>query len=380
MKPRRKLIVRSGTVNLDMRPREMSLAALEFARTGDQIGLQHLLNDARARAAGSSTPVRLRMSSRALLDSIICLAAIFLEYEQWDWFERVIELLREIYSMPLGPDDAQRFGYSTRIPPNEPAPSVWLQLMTRLYALGALAVRRRQWRAVRTLTMQLPDRLMGYETNWLRHAITMMSRAQHLQGQQGGRTVELNLLSLAEAQAARLECLRPDGLDADADELLTSLAQFDILTNIVAVEDSPELAYGKTFYPNFARLQPRPRPRTRGRAPDATTGCAPRSGPRTMRDSRRRFAPSRASPIHEGMRYHGFRNWEHTPAGRVHRRASAGRRLSAAIEPSWTATTLQRCPAVAFSVVRRPTAKNMSGRTGLHQCSQERDLSHTSSR
>ena len=100
------------------------------------------------------------------------------------------------------------------------------------------------------------DRPRGYETNWLRHAITMISRAQHLQGQQEeGRA---RALSFAQAQAARLERLRPDGLGAEDEELLTSLAQFDILTNIVAVADRPDLDYGKTFYSNFARLRPGP--------------------------------------------------------------------------------------------------------------------------
>jgi hypothetical protein len=303
-----------GTVNLDMRPREMSLAALELIRTDDQIALRHLINDATARARRFIDAGEIEDELGALLDSLICLAATFLEYEQWEWFERLIALLREIYSMPLAEGDARRFGYNTRIPPDERAPRVWLQLMTRLYALGALAVRRRQWAAVRTLTMQLPERLMDYETNWLRHAITMMSRAQHLQGQEGDRTVELSLLSLAQAQAARLECLRPDGISSEDEQLLTSLAQFDILTNIVAVADAPDASFGQTFYPNFARLR---QDRVQPVVAELLGDGAMRDVLGVQDDTRLavalRAVEGAASP--EGIRYHGFRGWAYTPIG-----------------------------------------------------------------
>jgi hypothetical protein len=301
-----------GTVNLDMRPREMSLAALELSRANDEIALRHLINDATTRARRFIDAGEIEDELAALLDSLICLAATFLEYEQWQWFERLIALLREIYSMPLAEGDAHRFGYNVRIRPDEPAPRVWLQLMTRLYALGALAVRRRQWAAVRTLTMQLPEHLMDYETNWLRHAITMMSRAQQLQDQQGDRIVELSLLSLAQAQAARLECLRPDGISSEDEQLLTSLAQFDILTNIVAVADAPDLGYGKTFHPNFARLrQARVQPVVERLVRDG----AMREALGVQDDDRLAMVLRTIEHVasKEGFRYDGFRDWAHTP-------------------------------------------------------------------
>lgn len=61
-------------------------------------------------------------------------------------------------------------------------------------------------------------------------------------------------MTLARAVAARLECLRQDGLDENDDELITSLAQFDVLADIVAIDDSGE-ADGRYFYPNFARFE-----------------------------------------------------------------------------------------------------------------------------
>ncbi len=145
----------------------------------------------------------------ALLDRLACLAATFLEYGQKGWFERIIGVFREIYSMPLAEGDAQRFGYSSRISRDELAPGVWSQLMPQVYALGGLAVRRGDWAPVRALTLQLAERLTGYETNWLRHSVTMMSRASRLHEEQEGRVVELSILNVARADAGRLECLRP---------------------------------------------------------------------------------------------------------------------------------------------------------------------------
>jgi hypothetical protein len=300
-----------GAVNVDMHPREMSLAALELVRVGDDIALRYLLNEATARARRFIDAGEIEDELSALLDRIICLAATFLEYEQWAWFDRVVTLMREIYSMPLGERDAERFGYSMHIGPGEPAPRIWLQLMIRLYALGALAVRRRRWAAVRTLTLQVPDRLMEYENNWLRHSITMMSRAQHFQGEEDGRPVELSLLSLAQEQAALLDCLRPDGLGADHDDLLTSLAQFDLLTNIVAVTDRPDLGFGQTFYPNFARLNQQ---RIQPVVDTLLSDVEMRSALGAQDDERFATALRAVGDVasREGLRYNGFRGWAYT--------------------------------------------------------------------
>jgi hypothetical protein len=105
------------------------------------------------------------------------------------------------------------------------------------------------------LVAQLPSRLAedGYEVNWLRHGITMASRADQLQEEEAdGRTKSLSLLSLAKGTIERLSCLRPDLTELDADPMFTSLAQFDFLFCVVGVGDA-ESAAGKAFYPSFAR-------------------------------------------------------------------------------------------------------------------------------
>jgi hypothetical protein len=107
---------------------------------------------------------------------------------------------------------------------------------------------------VRDFTLQHPERLTEYDANWLRHGLTMASRAQHLEEQRDGQTIQLSLLSLTRNDIARLECLRPHGLASDDDAILTSLTQFDFLSNIVAI-DRVGSVDGRVFYTSFARFR-----------------------------------------------------------------------------------------------------------------------------
>jgi hypothetical protein len=314
-----------GTVNLDMDGRELSAAVLEFLRRGDTIGLTHLMNDARARARSFIDRDEIETELGALLDKLACLAATFLQYEQTEWFDRVIGLLVEIYAMPLGEGDALRFGYSTGIDPTARAPRVWLEIVERIFGLGALAVRRRHWSTIRLLALRYPERLTDYDRGWLRHAITMVSRAQHLQEQRDGRTVEVSLLSLARNVVARLECLRPDGISGEDEMVLTSLAQFDFLWNVVAIADAHE-ASGRTFYPSFARVR---QDRIQPLADRLLTDHSMRSALNVESDEALASALADVGDAarSEGWRYEGFRGWDHTPVETFiaeHRSADAG--------------------------------------------------------
>jgi hypothetical protein len=223
-------------------------------RARDNIGLEHLLNDARARARAYVDADEIDEGLAELLDGVGCLAATFFAHSQDDWFARILQVLVEIYAMAFGEGDARRLGFSTQISRVERGPRVWLAIIERVFAVGALAVRREKWSAIRTLTTQLPRPLVedGYETNWLRHTLTMASRAQHFA--EGGLSDKIGLIDLARADAARLDCLRPDGLGPDDEAVLTSIAQFDFLANVVAIDHAQSTEW-KVFYPNFARFR-----------------------------------------------------------------------------------------------------------------------------
>ena len=144
-------------------------------------GLTHVFNDAITRARGFIERNDVESGLGSLLDKLSCLAATCLIYDEHEVLERVVQAFTQIYSMPLGERDDERFGFSTAIAGTAIAPRIWLEIMRRIYGIGALAVRRRDWPAVRTLTLQHPERLTDYHPNWLRHTVTMVSRAGHFQ-------------------------------------------------------------------------------------------------------------------------------------------------------------------------------------------------------
>lgn len=302
-----------GSVNLDLPTATLNLAVLELIRAGDAIGLRHVLNEAEARARSAVERDEIETELADVLDKLTCLAATLLEYEQQEWFERIVGTLSRIYSSPLGPHDARRFGYATGIASTERAPRVWLQVITRVYGLGALAVRKSDWPAVRTLTLQLPQRLeRDYDANWLRHALTMASRAQHLQAQEGGRTVELSLLSLVRKDVERLACLRNDGLSPEDDSVISSLAQFDVLSNLAAI-DGAASAEPHVFYPNFARFR---QERIQPVVDLLLTDQEMRGVIFERGDEDLAIALSRIGQVahREGFRYDGFWGWDRTSA------------------------------------------------------------------
>jgi hypothetical protein len=63
---------------------------------------------------------------------------------------------------------------------------------------------------------------------------------------------EIGLIDLARNDGARLECLRSDRPSDDG--LLASIAQFDVLSNLAAIDDAHS-ADPRVFYTNFARFR-----------------------------------------------------------------------------------------------------------------------------
>jgi hypothetical protein len=300
-----------GSVNLDLDTGELNLAALDLIRRNDTVALRHLLSDALARARALIETDDVEDGLAELLDKLTCLAATFLEYDQPHWFEQLVAALVDIYAIPIREGDIRRFGYSTSIATEETAPRVWLVVIERVYALGALAVRRQNWRAVQTLTLQLPEPLVedGYDSNWLRHALTMASRAQ--QFEQRGAGQQVSLLSLARTIISRLECLRPDGLDPEDEALLTSLTRFDVLSNVVAIGDA-KTTDSRVFYTNFARFrQSRLQPIVERLISDAEM----REELFPLGDDDLAIALNEIGQRarHEGWQFDGFDGWEGTP-------------------------------------------------------------------
>ncbi len=290
---------------------QVSETGIALVRENDEVGLQQMLDDGRKRVRTYIENAELGEDQLpTLLDSIICLAATFLSYGREDWFERVIQLLVDAYAAAGDVTVVKSFGYSTEISPAAKAPRVWLAIIERVFALGGLAVRSEAWKAVRTLATQLPGPLQlgGYERNWLRHALTMASRARHFavttEGQQ-----QIGLIDFARDDAMRLACLRSDG--PSDDEELTSIAQFDVLSNLAAIDDAHSLDT-RVFYTNFARFR---QDRIQPVVDRLLTDPAIRADIFKGGDEELAAALAVVGRLasSEGLRYGGFHDWYGTP-------------------------------------------------------------------
>lgn len=176
----------------------------------------------------------------ALLDKLICLAALFLELDEDEWFRKVIKTLIDIYN--LGFDE---HGFDKNVPVGRER--LWLMIVERVVALGGYAVRRENWEAVRFLATRVGrgEYFRGQRRpmfhSWIRHGLTMAARSNMFG--------EGTLISLAQAVAQEDECLRPD-LPPEDEGHLTSICQFDALAMVATINESRDL---DSYYPSFAR-------------------------------------------------------------------------------------------------------------------------------
>jgi len=235
-------------------------AAVELLRRNDDIPVRRMLRAAVADAQrlvlvpGDLPPVDLTV----LLDRLAALAALSLDLRRPAFFQLAVRALLDLYGWAV-----QELRLRTSAHPFTPV--LWLRIAERLYGLGALAVRLRDWPAVRELALApVPQLASQYRlSSWHRDALTQASRADlFTERQPQGQTRELSMLLFARAAVASQPVLRPD-LPGDVspsyagpDPLLDSLCQFDwlvMVTSAVAAGVTTERALLDISYPNYAR-------------------------------------------------------------------------------------------------------------------------------
>jgi hypothetical protein len=140
----------------------------------------------------------------------------------------------------------------------------------------------------------------------------MATRAQQLSRTENGREVEISVLTRA-AQVVKLEpALHPD--TDDDDEILTSLAQFDLLSNLAAIDGAGSVD-SAVFYPHWARFrQDRIQPVADRVIADPNVRQA------VFRDHNDEdlavaFREIAKMARQQAMRYDGFWGWDRTPVG-----------------------------------------------------------------
>lgn len=209
----------------------------ELMRRDDDIPLRRLLVQARSDAADllSSDLDELR----TLLDRITSLAALALTYERSIWFAASLNTLVGIYELGVDAHGNQRRDI--------PAVQLWLHVLGSVYGLGGLAVRLQNWDAVRTLADRAPaGRDINYYGSWLRHGLTEAARSQLLDDEENR-----GLIERGHNVIRRVEALHPD-VDPEAEEVLSSLCQFDALGALVVIGEQHSTD-SSIFYTNFAR-------------------------------------------------------------------------------------------------------------------------------
>jgi len=216
-------------------------AAVELLRTSDTIPIRLLL-----RSAGTDARTLAERGDfddiKTLLNRISCLGALGLTLKLREIADETFTSLGAAYDVGF------------RLQANNPAGSarLWLDVLERVYVLGALAVRESDWSAVRSLALRRgePDDRRQFYRTWVRHGITMAARANLFTRSENDQQVQRSLLSLAHEVARREDCLRPD-LAPDDELLLDSICQFDILAALAAISDATSLD-ARYYYTAFA--------------------------------------------------------------------------------------------------------------------------------
>lgn len=235
-------------------------ATVELLRRDDDVPVRRMLRAAAADAqrlllaGGDVMPVDLEV----LLDRLAALAALSLELRRPAFLTMAVQALLDLYGWAVS--DLRVHTSRHRV-----TPLLWLRIAERLYAVGSLAVRLRDWSAVRHLVLA-PVPALARErerTSWHRDALTQASRAYLLsETDADGRRREVSLLLFARAVAAARPALRPDlpgevpASYAGPDPLLDSLCQFDLLATVIAGVDvaaQDERTLLDVSYPNYSR-------------------------------------------------------------------------------------------------------------------------------
>lgn len=221
---------------------------IELLRSNDDIPLRLLMNGAATDAARlADTQGASGDDVNTVLDRIMCLAALTATLERSVWFQAAIKALARVYSS--GFDER---GYARQLK-GMPTEQLWLCIVERVMALGALLVRLERWDDIRQLVFRpRPDGDSERYPSWIRHGTTMAARSGLLIRDEGDRRLELSLLSLAREHAIKHECLHPD-VTPDSELIMDSLCQFDFLAGVTAIGDMGT-ADSRAFYTSFARF------------------------------------------------------------------------------------------------------------------------------
>ncbi|QSZ52761.1 ATP-binding protein [Paenarthrobacter sp. AT5] len=135
------------------------------------------------------------------------------------------------------------------------AAAEWLEIILRVMAVGAAAVRNGLYGALPTIVLRpIGDSVYSYRS-WIRHGLTEASRANLLvrsdETDKGG-----NLIAMSAALLRHTPDLRPDMQLADdgesGEDFLDSLCQFDFLWCCLSLASNEDASSSAAYYPSCA--------------------------------------------------------------------------------------------------------------------------------
>lgn len=192
---------------------------IEQVREGDEVPLRTLLVGMPRVLAEYARATRGIDRTADLLDRAVALLAQFITLGRSDLAEAVVRRLVSAYERAVGERSP-----ATAVP----APVLGLMQAERATAVGALAVRERDWDQVRRLATVPLRAGRGSLPFWLLGAQRFAERTDTVSRYAPDRPRQTAVLSLAQDAVARVPHLAPDLLPDDQ-LLVTSLCEFDLL-------------------------------------------------------------------------------------------------------------------------------------------------------
>lgn len=242
-------------LDLKMEPVTLGQAIVAAFELPTTVRVEQFLNTAVAEADAARD---LSEANRWLnaLDALAVVACQAVIYGRDDVFTKTVDAIERVYTA-TGPSDD--------VGVNDATAKHSLDVILRVFAIGALVVRKKAWTLLPTLVVR-PVQVSPHYTyaSWLRHGAVRAARANLLQGDDG-RNRGGQLISLARALVAHQAAFRPDYAESVAlpaaeqlahdDWLLNSLCQFDLWWCIVAAANvEARRGHGGVFYPSCAAL------------------------------------------------------------------------------------------------------------------------------
>jgi len=232
---------------------QFETAISDDLQDGREMALRRRLQGIARDAIRLSEPTGSWSGFETVLDRLTCMTAVFLNHRSTDWFKQAVAALVRVYEQGFDSQGLTKNGASIA---GEATPSeLWVAILQRLDALGALAIRNESWGEAVALATQRPD---GYDfkhyTNWIRHSVTKGYQANLFLLNVDGKPQKTSALVAGYEYAVANECLRPDLASLQEDRLLDSVCQFDALASTAAIARAGSFDSG-CFYPSFGLFE-----------------------------------------------------------------------------------------------------------------------------